>query len=66
MPEIEKRADAVIGELVASGVDKSRLSRRAFGKQRPLEPNRRADGTDNPEGRARNRRVALIVENPRK
>jgi outer membrane protein OmpA-like peptidoglycan-associated protein len=61
----EKRAEAVIGELAAAGVDKARLTKRAFGKQRPLEPNKRPDGSDNPEGRARNRRVALIVENPK-
>jgi outer membrane protein OmpA-like peptidoglycan-associated protein len=61
----DKRAESVIEALVASGVDKSRLVKRAFGKERPLEPNKRPDGSDNPEGRARNRRVALIVENPR-
>jgi outer membrane protein OmpA-like peptidoglycan-associated protein len=60
----ERRAEAVIAELVAAGVDKGRLAKRAFGKERPLEPNKRPDGSDNPEGRARNRRVALIVENP--
>lgn len=60
----DRRAEAVIAELVTAGVDKGRLSKRAFGKERPLEPNRRPDGSDNPEGRARNRRVALIVENP--
>jgi outer membrane protein OmpA-like peptidoglycan-associated protein len=62
----EKRAEAVITELASAGVDKARLAKRAFGKERPLEPNKRADGTDNPEGRARNRRVALLVENPPK
>lgn len=60
----DKRADAVIAELARAGVEQARLAKRAFGKDRPLEPNKRADGTDNPEGRARNRRVALIVENP--
>jgi outer membrane protein OmpA-like peptidoglycan-associated protein len=55
---------AVIDELVAAGVDKGRLTKRAFGKERPLEPNRRPEGTGNSEGRAKNRRVALIVENP--
>jgi outer membrane protein OmpA-like peptidoglycan-associated protein len=62
----EKRAEAVIAELVASGVAQARLTKQAFGRERPLEPNKRPDGSDNPEGRARNRRVALIVENPKK
>jgi outer membrane protein OmpA-like peptidoglycan-associated protein len=61
----DKRAEAVVSELVAAGVERGRLTRRAFGKERPLEPNKRPDGSDNPEGRARNRRVALIVENPK-
>ena len=38
--------------------------KRVFGEDKPLEPNRRPDGTDNPEGRAKNRRVALLIENP--
>ena len=61
----DKRAEAVVSELVAAGVERGRLTKRAFGKERPLEPNKRPDGSDNPEGRARNRRVALIVENPK-
>ena len=59
----EERARAVIDVLAAGGVDRHRLHSRAYGKDRPLEPNRTADGEDNPEGRARNRRVALVIEN---
>ena len=62
----ERRADAVIAALVEAGVSRARLTRRAFGPDRPIEPNRRPDGGDNPEGRARNRRVALLIENPLK
>jgi outer membrane protein OmpA-like peptidoglycan-associated protein len=58
----EARAHAVIDVLFAGGVARDRLHSRAYGKDRPLEPNRRADGQDNPDGRARNRRVALIIE----
>jgi OmpA-OmpF porin, OOP family len=59
----EARARAVMAVLEANGVAGQRLHSRAYGKDRPLEPNRRADGTDNPDGRARNRRVALVIEN---
>jgi outer membrane protein OmpA-like peptidoglycan-associated protein len=59
----ERRAVSVIAELVSGGVRADRLVKRAYGRDRPLEPNRRPDGSDNPEGRARNRRVALIIEN---
>lgn len=58
----EARARAVIDVLEAGGVAKDRLHSRAYGKDRPLEPNTLADGRDNPDGRARNRRVALVIE----
>lgn len=58
----EARARAVIAVLEAGGVARDRLHSRAYGKDRPLEPNRTAAGEDNPDGRARNRRVALVIE----
>jgi outer membrane protein OmpA-like peptidoglycan-associated protein len=58
----EARAKAVIAVLEHGGVARDRLHSRAYGKDRPLEPNRLADGQDNPDGRARNRRVALVIE----
>jgi outer membrane protein OmpA-like peptidoglycan-associated protein len=58
----EARARAVISVLEAGGVAADRLHSRAYGKDRPLEPNTLADGADNPDGRARNRRVALVIE----
>ena len=62
----DKRAQAVLEELIVAGVKSDRLTKRVFGEDKPLEPNRRPDGTDNPEGRAKNRRVALLIENPKK
>ena len=35
------------------------LLAQGFGETRPVRPNRKADGSDNPEGRARNRRVTV-------
>jgi outer membrane protein OmpA-like peptidoglycan-associated protein len=60
----ERRAEAVIHELASAGVTRTRITLRAFGKDKPLAPNRNSDGSDNPEGRAKNRRVALLIENP--
>jgi outer membrane protein OmpA-like peptidoglycan-associated protein len=60
----DRRATAVIAELVAAGVPPGRISKRVFGEDEPLEPNRRPDGSDNSVGRAKNRRVALLIENP--
>jgi outer membrane protein OmpA-like peptidoglycan-associated protein len=59
-----RRADAVSHELQTAGLAKSRITQRAFGASKPLEPNRKPDGTDNPTGRAKNRRVTLLIENP--
>jgi OOP family OmpA-OmpF porin len=50
--------------LQTAGIARTRITRRAFGASKPLEPNRKADGSDNPAGRAKNRRVTLLIENP--
>lgn len=34
---------------------------RGFGATKPVEPNRKPDGSDNPDGRARNRRVEIYL-----
>jgi outer membrane protein OmpA-like peptidoglycan-associated protein len=52
-PLAEARARAVVDDLVARGVDPSRLSARGYGSRRPLADNA------TPEGRARNRRVEI-------
>lgn len=50
-----KRAEAVAVEMVTQGFANDSLERRGFGFDRPIAAN------DTPEGRARNRRVAVIV-----
>ena len=57
-----RRAEGVAQELVARGVQRDRLTAGGFGKQRPVVPNARADGKDNPAGRALNRRVEAVVQ----
>ncbi len=59
----QRRANSVARELIFSGVQKERIVVRNFGESRPLVPNTNPDGSDNPEGRARNRRVELFIEN---
>ncbi len=59
----ERRAESVARALVFSGVDKERMAVKGFGMSSPIAANTFQDGSDNPEGRARNRRVELIVEN---
>lgn len=59
----EQRADAVSRGLESDGVSASRLHPRGFGKKYPIAPNKNPDGSDNPAGRAKNRRVEVIIEN---
>jgi OOP family OmpA-OmpF porin len=58
----ERRAEAVRQYLIKEGaVDKARISARGYGKSRPVAPNKTKDGKDNPEGRAENRRVEILI-----
>lgn len=60
-----ERAQAVKDWLVKNGgVTVANISVKGFGEQYPIAPNANADGTDNPLGRALNRRVSIIVEKP--
>jgi outer membrane protein OmpA-like peptidoglycan-associated protein len=59
----EQRAQAVARELSADGVREKRLAARGFGEKYPVAPNTREDGSDNPSGRAKNRRVEVVIEN---
>ncbi|WMJ68000.1 OmpA family protein [Stenotrophomonas sp. 24(2023)] len=60
----ERRATAVYNYLTQQGVAASRLvGPIGYGKSRPIAPNTNPDGSDNPEGRAKNRRTELNVQN---
>lgn len=60
----ERRARAVYDYLTSNGVDASRLvGPVGYGESRPIAPNTNSDGSDNPEGRAKNRRTELNVQN---
>jgi outer membrane protein OmpA-like peptidoglycan-associated protein len=58
----ERRAQAVRQALIDNGIAPSRLTARGFGDARPVAANHRPDGTDDPEARAQNRRVELVLE----
>ncbi len=60
----ERRAKAVYDHLASNGIMADRLvGPTGYGESRPIAPNTNADGSDNPEGRARNRRTELNVQN---
>jgi outer membrane protein OmpA-like peptidoglycan-associated protein len=59
------RAQSVKDWLVKNGgVMAANISTKGFGEQFPVSPNTNKDGSDNPIGRALNRRVTIIVEKP--
>jgi outer membrane protein OmpA-like peptidoglycan-associated protein len=59
----QHRAETVAQELGSDGVREARLSTRGYGKKYPVVPNTNPDGSDNPAGRAKNRRVEVVIEN---
>jgi outer membrane protein OmpA-like peptidoglycan-associated protein len=57
----QRRAEAVVKYLIGKGIDPSRLEAVGFGESRPIAPNQNPDGSDNPTGRAKNRRTEFHV-----
>jgi outer membrane protein OmpA-like peptidoglycan-associated protein len=57
----EQRAAAVADALRGTLGGKFTYSSVGFGKTKPVAPNTNADGSDNPDGRAQNRRVDINV-----
>lgn len=55
------RAMAVATALAERGVDRASLTVTGYGEADPKVPNRHADGSDNPQGRQRNRRVEVTI-----
>jgi outer membrane protein OmpA-like peptidoglycan-associated protein len=57
----ERRADSVRQWFVRHGLGGLKFSAGGFGETRPIAPNARADGADDPEGRQKNRRVEIVI-----
>lgn len=57
-----RRAESVKQQLVALGVPAAQVVTSGLGKAQPLSPNKKADGTDDPEGRSRNRRAEIYLD----
>jgi outer membrane protein OmpA-like peptidoglycan-associated protein len=60
-----ERATSVKNWLVKNGgVAPAHIVAKGFGEENPVAPNTNPDGTDNIVGRAKNRRVTIIVDKP--
>ncbi|HUP98118.1 MAG TPA: OmpA family protein [Usitatibacter sp.] len=57
----QRRAESVRKFLAAQGAT-LRMSTRGWGEKKPVAPNARPDGKDDPDGRQKNRRVEITVQ----
>jgi outer membrane protein OmpA-like peptidoglycan-associated protein/Tfp pilus assembly protein PilF len=57
----QKRAESVVNYLISRGIDKNRVKPQGYGESQPIAPNKNKNGSDNPEGRAKNRRTDFKV-----
>lgn len=53
----QDRAQSVVDYLISKGIEPQRLVAKGYGKNFPIAPNSKPDGSDNPEGRQKNRRT---------
>lgn len=57
----ERRAQSVRDYLVANGLSSELVVALGFGEAKPIAPNTKPDGSDDPAGRQRNRRVEIVI-----
>ncbi len=56
----QKRADSIRNWFVKKGgLSQVKFATKGYGESRAIAPNKKADGSDNPKGRAKNRRVEI-------
>ncbi len=57
----EKRAQKAKEYIVSKGIEPNRIIGKGYGESKPIAPNTNPDGSDNPEGRAKNRRTEIRI-----
>lgn len=57
----QRRAENVVKYLTNRGIAADRLKAKGYGESKPIAPNTNPDGSDNPEGRAENRRTEFKI-----
>lgn len=57
----QRRAQSCVDYLISVGISEEKLVAKGYGESQPIAPNTNPDGTDNPEGRQKNRRTEFKV-----
>lgn len=57
----QERAKSVVDYMIEKGIDSRRLKDAGYGESLPIASNTNEDGSDNPEGRALNRRTEFEI-----
>jgi outer membrane protein OmpA-like peptidoglycan-associated protein len=57
----QKRADEIVAYMIKQGIEPNRVSGKGYGFSMPVAKNTNDDGSDNPEGRAKNRRTEFKI-----
>ena len=58
----DRRAASVKAWMVAHGIADRSVRTQGFGAANPIAPNKKPDGSDDPEGRQKNRRVEITIK----
>ena len=57
----QKRAESVVNYIASKGIAGEKMQPKGYGETKPIAPNSYKDGSDNPEGRSKNRRTEFRV-----
>lgn len=57
----QRRAQSAVNYMIQRGISPDRMVAKGYGELRPIARNTNPDGTDNPEGRQRNRRTEFKI-----
>ena len=57
----DARARSVVGYLISKGIAADRFESKGYGESKPIADNAKTDGSDNPDGRQKNRRTEFKI-----
>ena len=57
----QRRAESTVNYMIKKGITPTRLVAKGYGESKPIARNSNPDGTDNPNGRQRNRRTEFKI-----